>query len=261
MKKLFVFIFLLGAHFSILAADDWGQTGHRVIGHVAQQHLTPKTAQAIEDLLDGASLAFVSTYADEIRSDSRYKRYAPWHYVNMPLDKKYGEVTPNSKGDVVQAIKNCIQVLQDPDADKENKAFHLRLLVHFVGDLHQPMHVGRAEDRGGNDITIYWFGKKSNLHRLWDSQLIDHYQMSYTELSQNLPLYDAEQQKEITERPLLSWVAESQAHAKNIYAQTQPEERLGYKYHYQYFGIVRDQLHKGGLRLASILNEIFDPKE
>lgn len=260
MRNQFVFIFLLISNFSLTAAD-WGQTGHRVIGQVAQQHLTPTTAQAITELLNGQSLAFVSTYADEIRSDESFRRYAPWHYVNIPLDKKYGEVAPNPKGDVVQAIKNCIQVLQDPDSDKDDKAFHLRLLVHFIGDVHQPMHVGRAEDRGGNDIAIYWFGKKSNLHRLWDSQLIDHYQMSYTELAQNLPYYEADNLKEIVETPLLDWVAESQYHAKDIYAQTQPEQRLGYTYHYQYFGLVRDRLQKAGLRLAYILNEIFDPKE
>lgn len=259
MKKLLGAIFLLANIFS-LSATDWGQTGHRVIGEVAQQYLTPKTAQTIAKLLDGASLAFVSTFADEIRSDSRYQSYAPWHYLNMPLDKIYGEVTPNPKGDVVQAINTCIQVLQDPNAAKDDKAFHLRLLVHFVGDLHQPMHVGRAEDRGGNDITVYWFGKKTNLHRLWDSQLIDHYQMSYTELAQNLPPYETEQHKKIVQAPLLDWVAESQDHAKNIYAQTQPEEKLGYKYHYEYFGVVRNRLHKAGLRLAAVLNQLFDPQ-
>ena len=257
MKYYLGIVLFIASTLSLMAAD-WGKTGHRVIGLVAQQHLTPKTAQAVSALLEGQSLAFVSTYADEIRSDSRYRHFAPWHYVNLPLDKKYGEVPPNPKGDVIHAIKTCLGVLKSPDANNEDKAFHLRMLVHFVGDLHQPMHVGRAEDKGGNDIAVYWFGKKSNLHRLWDSDLIDHYQMSYTELAQNLPNYGQDQHKDIAQAPLLSWAEESQKHAKHIYAQTEPNQRLGYKYHYQYFGIVRDRLHKAGLRLAAVLNQIFD---
>ena len=149
-------------------------------------------------------------------------------------------------------------VLQDNESSREDKAFYLRLLVHFVGDLHQPLHVGRSEDRGGNDIKVRWFGRNSNLHRVWDSEMINGYQMSYTELANNLPMYKAEKQQTIVSTSVLDWMHESQRHAKQIYGSVAQDESLGYTYQGEYFPLVRHRLYKGGLRLAKLLNDIFD---
>ena len=110
-------------------SDVWGSTGHRVIGIVAQNHLTPKAAKQVNVILGGMSLAFVSTYADEIRSDNRYDHLAPWHYVNMDQHTRYHEAEKTPKGDIVIAIKTCIETLKNPTASKEDKAFYLKLLV------------------------------------------------------------------------------------------------------------------------------------
>ena len=188
--KVYLFIAFFLFYFDTphyASAEAWGSTGHRVIGAVAQKHLTPKTAQQVNALLGGMSLAFVSTYADEIRSDNRYDHLAPWHYVNMDQHTRYHEAEKTPKGDIVTAIKTCIETLKNPTASKEDKAFYLKLLVHFIGDIHQPFHAGRKEDRGGNSIDLFWFGKRTNLHRLWDTDLIEHYNMSYSELAADLP--------------------------------------------------------------------------
>jgi len=258
MKKLFLPFLILQFAFTNVQASDWGQTGHRVIGLVAEQHLTQKTKAAVDNLLQGESLAFVSTYGDEIRSNKEFKHFDTWHYVNMPLDKRYGDEKPNPKGDVYHAIQHCVAVLQDNEASREDKALYLRLLVHFVGDMHQPLHVGRSEDRGGNDIKVRWFGKNSNLHRVWDSEMINGYQMSYTELANNLPIYTAEKQQTIVNTSVLDWMHESQRHAKHIYGSITQDESLGYAYQREYFPLVRHRLYKGGLRLAKLLNDIFD---
>ena len=260
IQRLF-FLIGLPIVFTSFTAPDWGQTGHRVIGLVAEQHLTQQTQAAISDLLEGESLSFVSTFGDEIRSIRDYDHFKPWHYVNMPLDKRYGEEAPNPKGDVYHAINHCVGVLQDANASREDKAFYLRLLVHFVGDLHQPMHVGRSEDRGGNNIKVLWFGKKSNLHRVWDSEMINGYQMSYSELADNLPIYTPAEQNDIVNTTVLDWMHESQSHAKQIYGSVEQDERLSYAYQQKHFPLVRDRLYKGGLRLAKLLNDIFDPTE
>ena len=217
MSHRLFFLISLPIVFISFAAPDWGQTGHRVIGLIAEQHLTKQTQVAVNDLLEGESLSYVSTFGDEIRSIKDYKHLDPWHYLNMPLDKRYEEQAPNPKGDVYHAVNHCVGVLRDPNTSREDKAFYLRLLVHFVGDLHQPMHVGRSEDRGGNDIKVLWFGKKSNLHRVWDSEMINGYQMSYTELANNLPIYTLSEQENIVNTTVLDWIHESQSHAKQIY--------------------------------------------
>jgi hypothetical protein len=242
-------------------AEAWGKTGHRVIGVIAQKHLTPKAAEQVKALLGGLSLAFVSTYADEIRSDDRYDHLAPWHYVNMDQNTRYNKANKNPKGDIVTAIQSCIEILKNPSSSKQNKTFHLKLLVHFIGDIHQPFHAGRKEDKGGNSIDLFWFGKRTNLHRLWDTDLIEHYNMSYSELAANLPKHTSEQKREIMAAPLLDWVNQSQDLANTLYDKTPQGSRLGYVYHYQNFETVCTQLLDAGLRLAATLNTIFDPAE
>ena len=123
------------------------------------------------------------------------------------------------------------------------------------------MHVGRSEDRGGNNIKVLWFGKKSNLHRVWDSEMINGYQMSYSELADNLPIYTTAEQNDIVNTTVLDWMHESQSHAKQIYGSVEQDERLSYAYQQKHFPLVRDRLYKGGLRLAKLLNDIFDPTE
>ena len=262
--KVYLFIAFFLFYFDTphyASAEAWGSTGHRVIGAVAQKHLTPKTAQKVNALLGGVSLAFVSTYADEIRSDNRYHHLAPWHYVNMDQHTRYHEAEKNPKGDIVTAIKTCIETLKNPTASKEDKAFYLKLLVHFIGDIHQPFHAGRKEDRGGNSIALFWFGKRTNLHRLWDTDLIEHYNMSYSELASDLPKLTIHEKSVVMAAPLLDWVNQSQDLANTLYDKTPQGSRLGYVYHYHNFETVRKQLLDAGLRLAATLNTIFDPAQ
>jgi len=236
---------------------EWGQTGHRVVGVIAQQHLTPKAQSRIDELLEGRSLAEISTYGDDIKSDPKYKSLNPWHYVNLPLETPYSDATKNPKGDVVMAIKKSVAEIKNPNTTKEEKVFYLKLLVHFVGDVHQPMHVGRAEDRGGNNIRLQWFGQSTNLHWLWDSQLINSHGMSYTELARDLKPLSSQAVEEIQKQPLEKWVEESHSLANTIYEASPPNSTLGYEYRYQFLPLLKTQLQKGGLRLAALLNELF----
>ncbi|WP_108867000.1 S1/P1 nuclease [Aquimarina aquimarini] len=236
---------------------EWGKTGHRVTGQIAERYLTKKTKRTVMRLLEGQNLAFVSTFADDIKSDEQYRKYGSWHYVNFSFDKKYGEEKPSTYGDLIHGIETCISVLKNKETNKKDKVFYLKMLVHFVGDLHQPLHVGKKEDKGGNDIQVRWFKKGSNLHRVWDSEMINHYGMSYTELSLNTDVLSKNQIRNIQKGTALDWVYESQELAKKIYNSANVGEKLGYTYMYQYFSIVRSQLHKSGIRLAKVLNDIF----
>ncbi len=237
--------------------DDWGATGHRVVGKIAAQHLSKKAQRNIDKLLDGATLDYVSNYADDIKSDSRYRAYGPWHYINVESDQDHRTLPTKKEGDIVQAIQRCIAVLKNPEQTKEEKQFHLKLLVHFIGDLHQPMHAGRPGDRGGNDIQLKWFGRSTNLHRLWDSDIIESHGMSYTEMAINMPQLSKAQKKYIQQQSLAIWVEESQALAAKIYEDTPAESRQGYAYRYRYLDTIRMQMLKGGLRLAGVLETIF----
>lgn len=250
-------VFVMVSQTSFANSMFWGKTGHRVVGQVAQEYLTGKAKRAIADLLDGNSLAEVSTFGDDIKADRSFSKFSPWHYVNYPLDKTYAEVDHSDHGDVIQGIAYCEKVLKDKNAPRADKVFYLKFLVHLVGDLHQPMHVSREEDKGGNDIQVQWFGQGSNLHRVWDSNMIDDYGMSYTELASNLEHPDRKEIKLLQEGSVTDWAQESHVLAKELYASANVGEKLGYQYSYKYWPVVEDQLLKGGIRLAKILNDIY----
>ena len=238
--------------------EDWGPTGHRATGAIAETYLTKKKKKEISDLLDGQSLAFVSTYADEIRSDDRYKSFAPWHYVNFPFDSTYANSPKSPKGDIMVAIDKCLEVLKTPESSKDEKTFYLKLLVHFMGDLHQPLHVGLAEDKGGNTFQVQWFDEGVNLHWVWDEKIIEKYGMSYSELAQNTKKLTNTELEEIQKGTLEDWMYESRTLCMDVYAHTKVGEKLGYQYMYRYTNTVRDQIQKAGIRLAKLLNGVFE---
>jgi hypothetical protein len=258
--KLKLFLLIAALFFGNPAMEEtvfWGQNGHRATGKIAENHLNKRAKKRIDKLLNGQSLAFVSTYADEIKSDSAYRKYYSWHYVNMDLEESYADATKNPKGDIVTGINKCIKVLKDNNSSEEDKSFHLKMLVHFVGDLHQPMHIGQKEDKGGNAIQVEWFGKETNLHAVWDTKMIENWNMSYLELADNAKDVSKKQIAAIEAGTLIEWVDETHELTKKIYKSAEVGENLRYRYSYDYFGIVRDQLQIGGIRLAKILNDIF----
>ena len=254
MKKLLILLLLP----TVLFADDWGKTGHRVIGQIAQDNLTPQARGAINLLLGGETLATASTYADEIRSNPDYDGFAIWHYVNLPLDKKYGEVE-HTQENVVTAIQKCINVLTDENSSKEDRIFHLKFLVHLVGDIHQPLHTGRKEDYGGSKIRLKFKGRKAeetntNLHVLWDTNMIDDFKMSYSELSDYLQSY---KEVDFLQGNAVCWANESHTLVNKIYSEVEEGQYLSYDYLYGNFYIVKQRLFQAGIRLANLLNSIY----
>lgn len=258
MKKFkFVLMALIFGLHSLYAADDWGKIGHRVTGEIAQKYLTKKTQRAINELLNGQSLAFVANYADDIKSDKEYRSYGPWHYVNFPFNSTYEQHPKSEKDDLIMGIKTCISVLKNENASKDEKIFHLKMLVHFIGDLHQPLHIGLADDKGGNDFQVRWFKEGTNLHRVWDYHMIDDYGMSYTELAENSEELTKNELKQFRAGTITDWMYDSRDLCKKVYANTEIGDKLGYRYMYDYMNVVRAQLQKGGIRLAILLNDIF----
>ena len=257
MKLRFSLLLVCIILFSFKPSEEWGQTGHRAVGEIATSYLTPEALAAVNKILNNKSLALVSTYADEIKSDTLYRKFSPWHYVNYPFSGDYDTHPKSEYGDLMMAIDKCIQVLKDAESSSEDKAFYLKMLVHFVGDLHQPLHVGMAKDRGGNLFQVQWFDEGTNLHRLWDTGLINYYSMSYSELAATKPYLTPEQVEEIAKGDHYDWMRESRALCEDIYANTKVGANLKWEYAYKYMDQLRLQLHKGGIRLAMILNAVF----
>ena len=257
IKVLYILSFLLISSTTFATEDIWGPTGHRATGKIAEMHLTKKAKRKIDKLLKGESLAFVSTYADQIKSDRNFNKYYTWHYVNFPLDGTYETSKKNKRGDLLTGIETCVKVLKDKNSPNEEKVFHLKMLVHLIGDLHQPMHIGQEEDKGGNTIQVQWFKRGTNLHRVWDENMIEEWNMSYLELANNAKDLTKNQIKSIEKGEVLDWIYDTHKITKEVYKSVKVGENLRYRYSYIHFPIVREQLQKGGIRLAKLLNEIF----
>lgn len=254
MKYILVLLLLSQ---TVLGSEDWGQNGHRTVGATAEMYLKPKAQKKIYKILNGQSLADASTYADEIKSDKKYDEFKPWHYANVPFDKTYKQAEKNPKGDIVVGIQECINKLKSKSLSLSDEQFYLKMLIHLVGDMHQPLHFGLKKDKGANDFKVKWFNQSSNFHRVWDTQMIESYNMSYSELTNNLPKLDKAEVKHIQSGDLLDWVKDSRELTQKVYKSATSNENLSYRYMYDWFGVLQMQLKKAGIRLAVILNDIY----
>jgi hypothetical protein len=243
--------------FAVQSAFAWGQTGHRVIGQIAEWHLSKKAAKNIEKVLGPNSLAMVSTWMDEIRSDSTYDYTNTWHWVTIPDDTKYNKEIQEEAGDAYGMILEMAAALKTDTLTQQEEEEYLMMLVHLVGDIHQPLHVGTGEDRGGNDVKVEWFGRSSNLHRVWDSEMIDGKQLSYMELAQHLNRRATSRLVEQWQSAAPEqWLDEAMGMRPEVY-DIPEDKRLGYQYSYKNYPSAEDRLLLAGVRLAGLLNEIY----
>lgn len=238
-----------------LTANAWGPTGHRVTGWVAEKHINKKVKKHLERLLGQESLAMAANWMDEIRSDSKYNYAEDWHWVTIPDGQTYQQTEKNSKGDVIEAIERLTASLKSGKLSLDQEREHLKMLIHLIGDIHQPLHVGHGHDRGGNDTKVTWFGSSSNLHRVWDSQMIDDTRLSYTELAASLEVPDENTIAAWQKSNVYDWAMESVSYRERIY--NTGNGKLAYRYSYDNFHIVRLRLLQAGIRLAAVLNEIY----
>jgi hypothetical protein len=234
----------------------WGPTGHRVVGRIAERHLSEAAARGVAGILGSESLVQAATWPDEIRSDPAWDQAKPWHFVSLDDNEDYETAPKSPGGDAVEAIGRFTRVLQDPLAEAGKKVEALRFLVHFVGDVHQPLHVGRRGDFGGNSIQVTWFNENTNLHAVWDEKIIEAEKLSFSELA---ALIDHPTQTEIRSwqgTVVLDWVKESMGVRSRVY--DIGDKKLGYLYAYQNGPLVKRRLLQAGIRLAGVLNTLFD---
>lgn len=253
----------------------WGKTGHRVVAAIADTQLSGLARAQVEEILGpGESLDEAANWPDEMRSAPGtfwQKTATPWHYVTLN-GIIYDHAPP--EGDALEALGRFSKTLRDPTASRDDRQEALRFIVHLVGDLHQPLHNGKCCDRGGNDVKVTWFGKPTNLHAVWDSQLVDDEQLSFTELAAKLERHisndDIIKWWDINPR---DWISESAEVRDSLYptARDLPKPAKGkkpkrgepvlpdlsYAYVYKFTPLMERRLSQGGVRLAAYLNALF----
>ena len=250
----------------------WGKTGHRVVAAIADTQLSGLARAHIKEILGGAeSLDEAANWPDEMRSapgEFWQKTSTPWHYVT--LNGIIYDHAP-AEGDALKALNHYRDVLRDPNASLADKHTALRFIVHLVGDLHQPLHVGKCCDRGGNEVKVKWFGRDLNLHSVWDSALVDEEQLSFTEMAAKLERHTSPNNVidwwDINPR---DWISESAQIRETLYpsAPAKPAKgkkkgkgpalpELSYAYVYKFTPVMERRLQQAGVRLAAYLNDIY----
>lgn len=237
-------------------AFSWGQIGHRTVGHLAEKYLTRKARKNIRKLMDNQRLSYLSTWMDEIKADTAYNYAYDWHWVTIPEGQTYDVAEKNSNGDLIMTIERLIRELEKGGLDKKTEQEHVMMLVHLIGDIHQPLHVGTGDDKGGNDVKVEWFWDKSNLHRVWDSEMINSKQLSSIEFAHSIDHRSMDQIKKWQDSNVMEWALESMALRDQVY-NIPNNKRLGYDYMYKNWETVEKRVLQAGVRLAAVLNNIY----
>lgn len=250
----------VAASLVLFAVDGyaWGQKGHDVTCAIAQKHLTKKARKQISEILDGKSIVYWANWMDNASHTPEYKYTSTWHYKNVDADETYESAALNENGDVVRAINAQIEALKSGELSKEEQATALKFLVHLMGDLHCPMHLGHKSDIGGNRWQVRYFGDGRNLHSVWDSGVIESaHKWTYSEWVEQIDTYSKKENSSITEGTPETWGKETYEIAKKIYEETPVGSKLSYDYVSRWTETVETQLLRAGLRLAAVLNNIF----
>ena len=248
----------------------WGPVGHRIAGDLAELKLCPAARTNVKSLGGGESLAELGAWADQIRDEPKWQSSRPWHYMNIAdLPPSAGLAEARAaidrfrhppEGDVLEALARFIKVLADQKKPSDERAEALRFVVHFVVDIHQPLHVGRASDRGGNEVQVR-VGSKGpvSLHRFWDTDVLPSKRPS-AKLRQRLDAQLAALPAERANDPPNEWAAESLALRPSVYGfrpQAHGAATLDDAYVRSAQKIADERLVLAGARLAATLNTVF----
>lgn len=241
------FILLLVSFVISSYAFAWGPKGQQITVKVAEAYLTPSAKNKIAVILSGQSLSSFATWADQVRSTPEWSHTSTWHYVDV-ADAKIQDQN------VMTAIDNAFEILTS-SAENSEKEIWLKFLIHFVGDLHQPMHVGRPDDRGGNSTKVSYDGKNINLHALWDSSFIEKQGLDVDKFVVKLISQNRSMQYLTEEFDSQIVVDENLALRDFLYSFK--GNKIDKVYEREAIKVTDDKLWMGGLRLASILNSVF----
>jgi hypothetical protein len=270
-KTIFRSVAVAALLFSVATPRSWawGREGHRLTALVADNYLTPETRAAVKELLGKETIADVASWADEYRQ--QHPETGKWHFADTPLSEStYNrdrdcpvspDTTSKFRDCVVDRILYFEMRLADKSLTHDQRAEALKYVIHFIGDIHQPLHV-LGDARGGNDIAITFLGSnqcgsyKCNLHGTWDDGMIEHHDLSEKKYTAYL-LSDIQEHdwEKLAGGTPVAWANASHRYAMNAFT---PNGALIEKTYYdEEIKVVDSQLALGGLRLARVLNTIL----
>lgn len=249
MKNILILFIILCSFKSF----SWSKDGHEIVAQIAKHYLQKPVLDSVQKYLDTLSFEKAATWMDDQRSNPTFDYLKPWHYVNIAKDKTYVETEkPNLINQLQLAIDN---LKRHKKLSPAVIAFNLKIVFHLIGDLHQPLHCGYFEDRGGNDIELEYLGKKENLHHVWDKNIIETNKIESASCIAFINSLSSAQVKEMEKINVIDWVNESRMLLPFVY--DFKDKQLDSAYSLTSNEVVMIQLIRAGTRLASVLNTAF----
>ena len=250
MRKL-TFILTLSLLFSSYFTFAWGDKGHTIVAEVAFQNLSKTAKKNVMKYLGDMTLSEAANWMDDIKKDDSKDFMKPWHYINL----EKGATTMPEADNVVSTLLKTMKELDKKEvlSDEEIK-LRILYLFHLIGDLHQPLHVGYGSDRGGNDIKLSFYGKPTNLHSIWDTEIIENRNITVADVNKT-NRYTSAEITDIKTIAVFEWAKQSRNHLNTAYKIN--GGRVDISYIDANSKIVKEQLYKAGLRLASVLEKYF----
>jgi hypothetical protein len=231
----------------------WGSEGHKITDNVAYHYLDQATKDSVAAYLDGTSFEEAGCWMDKIRSDHQYDYLKPCHYINIEKGESY---KPTTEANIINELNKVIARLKERSRHtKEENAIDLKILMHLVGDLHQPLHVGYGSDKGGNKIEVSFMGHNSNLHKVCDSEIIRYSKITTDDCLSLASLYSPSGISAIEKIDVIGWMYESRSYLDRVYDFT--DGAIGETYIIKTKPLIEKQLMVGGLRLSALLKDIF----
>ncbi len=251
-------IFLFFISISVQKSYAWGRTGHGLVAEVAFKFLDDSTQKIVKKYLGNLTIEEAASWMDEERGNSYYNFMRPWHYLDIDKGEKYA---PGKERNVLSVLHSAITELRNRTtsglSEKEIR-FRILLIFHLVGDLHQPLHTGYAIDKGGNTISINSPYVSGNLHSIWDTQILEFKQINLDTCMTYVSTMSSDEIASIRKINELKWMYESRSYLDRVYSFE--NNFMDKNYIDNNVEIIKKQLVVGGLRLASILDELFNPK-
>jgi hypothetical protein len=244
-----------------LPAFAWGPEGHSLVARIAEAQLTPEVrARVVEILGPGKTMASVASWADEVRRSRPAS--GPWHYVDIPLKASHLDPARDcaKEGCVVVKIAELRRLVHDPATPPDQRREALMFLIHFVGDMHQPLHCEDNDDRGGNSVQVQFFGRRTNLHSVWDSGLVGRIGAE-DQLFPALSRESAAHARKFSKGTVTEWAEQSHKAARKVVYGKLPKAAPGSPvildaaYEKSADPVVRRQIELAGARLAMVLNK------
>ena len=282
MKYLFSFVLLVVLPQLMFA---WGPNGHRVVAKICYDNLAPDARTMVDNALGDDYLEQVSNWPDYIKSEKGWDFAKPWHFMTVHGDQTVAEAMMQSEKttkidnviegielmkDILQGDQKAIDLFQGlMDKNKVKplagsiKATAFAFLIHFIGDIHQPMHCGKNRDLGGNKIKVLFFDKEANVHSVWDTHIVEKEHLSYTEFARFVEKHCHKMKATCESDGIYTWAEESIELREEIYDTlynyTDRETGLpdfSYQYQHDFLPKVEERLAAAGYRAAKMINSL-----